>query len=176
MKAWQLLLQVQQLFKIERIRAFSGAINQVNILVGNIVVVDVLDHRPERRYTGSGANHEDVCGDWICQHEMTLRATNRKGCTDCCLIEKIGCSETTFHEDNDQFKNIGSIWCRCDGIASPALVGLFVNGKILKSNLSSSGICTQNFLVEAVSFSMRMIFPVRHGCAAICQIIVVNEC
>lgn len=115
---------------VQAILEMAAAEDEVDVFMRDIVFRQIVHHRSERGDPCAGTDKEKLFVDGIGQGENALWSTQRQFAAGFDFIEEIGSACAAFEQDDDELDDITSIWPGCDGIAAPALVGLFVNGQI----------------------------------------------
>lgn len=138
--------QILQLSSVQGISEFSTTEDQVDIMMGNVVVDQMMRHGAKGGNAGSGADEKQVAVDEIGQCKYTLWSAQCQGGAYLYVFEQPGGAQPSFKPDDHQFEDVGSVGPAGDGVAPPAFVGFFVDGQIERNELSRLKIELLEFL------------------------------
>lgn len=150
MEAGNLFRQFRQFLPVQAITELTAAENQVDLPVSDIIIEDMMGHRPEGRYARSCTNEKEILFDGFRQREDALGTSQGQLTADGHFIEQISCSRAPLQKYNDQFDDIAAVRPGGDGIATPAFVGLLVDWQVERNELTG-------FEVEGLQF--RQLYP-----------------
>src|SRR5687767_11751078 len=100
------------------------------------MVLYVMHHAAEGCDAGAGADEKKVLVKYLWKHKNTKCTAERDLGADGHMIEHVRCAFAGWIEYDEQFKNVGTIGPTGDGIAAPAFVRFFVDGKVQGYKLS----------------------------------------
>ena len=134
-EAGYLLRQCRQLRTVQAISECPAAKDQVDVTMCNVMIEDVMSHRPERSYARSGTDQKKISPDRFRQSENSLGPPEGQLTSYLHFIEQIMRSGPSLQKDNDQLDDIGTVRPGCNRIAAPSLVGFVVNRQIQRDEL-----------------------------------------
>src|ERR1700730_2998344 len=146
--------QAPEFFVIKQVALMTTSKNQVQIFMGNIVLVNVVKHTPERCDARSCADEEEVFLDWVRQSKNSLGTAESKRGANRYVVEQVIGACSPFQQYDHQFNFICSIWPGCNGITSPSFVRFLMNRKIKRYKLSG---------IEIQFFHLRNLHPETSG-------------
>ena len=97
-------------------------------------------HAPEWRNAGSCADQINIFFQRLVHDEHTLRSTKTKFRANDHIIPDPWSARAEIIQHDHQFQHIAAVGPGCDGITAPALIGLFMNGKVEGDKLAGSKI------------------------------------
>jgi hypothetical protein len=135
---------------IQAVHGFTAAENEVNMLVGNLVVKYMMRHCTEGRYAGSRTYKKQVAVYRRRKHKHALRTPQGQRGSNRYLVEQVGGAQASFQQNDHQLNYIRIIGPGSDGVTSPAFVGLLMDGQVKGYELAGG---------EIEFFQFRYLYP-----------------